>query len=131
MARRSVRIGIVMSMVYIIMDMERTKLALLNTVLGMGIVFAVLILISFIIYLLGMFIRAVQHQQVHKLDEVDSRNNVDENIEYIESCKEELSDDKELVAVITAAILFSLGENAPNDGLIVRSIRRKNKGMSK
>ena len=42
---------------------------------------------------------------------------------------EELVDDGELVAVITAAIMASMasnGEEVPADGLIVRSIKRTN-----
>lgn len=37
----------------------------------------------------------------------------------------ELMNDQELVAVITAAIMASMGSDASNEGLIVRSIKRK------
>ncbi|WMJ88302.1 OadG family protein [Anaerocolumna sp. MB42-C2] len=37
-----------------------------------------------------------------------------------------LINDSELVAVITAAIMASMGDEAPADGLIVRSIRKVN-----
>ena len=40
-----------------------------------------------------------------------------------ESCEENLADDMELVAVITAAI--SAAQKVPAEGLVVRSIRRK------
>lgn len=40
--------------------------------------------------------------------------------------EEELVNDCELVAVITAAIIASLGDAAPADGLVVRSIKRAN-----
>lgn len=40
--------------------------------------------------------------------------------------EEELLNDYELVAVITAAIYASLGDEVPSDGLVVRSIKRVN-----
>lgn len=36
-------------------------------------------------------------------------------------------DDKELIAVITGALMAYLGDEAPQDGLVVRSIRKVNK----
>lgn len=40
--------------------------------------------------------------------------------------EEELVNDNELVAVITAAIYASMGDAVPADGFVVRSIRRAN-----
>ncbi len=37
---------------------------------------------------------------------------------------EDLMNDTQLVAVITAAIMASMGDEAPADGLVIRSIRR-------
>lgn len=44
----------------------------------------------------------------------------------VELGQEELVNDNELVAVITAAIYASMGGNVPADGLVVRSIRKVN-----
>ena len=101
------------------------KTALLNTVIGMGTVFIVLILISFIISLL---------KYIPKLLGVDKKDEK-KNEAPVAAAKEEpvveddedLVDDTELVAVITAAIMASMGDEAPADGLVVRSIRRVNR----
>lgn len=92
--------------------------ALLNTVIGMGIVFVVLILISFLISLFK-FIPSGKEKKV----EVPVAASVEAPVEETE----ELVDDTELVAVITAAIMASMGDEAPADGLVVRSIRRTNR----
>lgn len=102
---------------------QKVVKALLNTVMGMSVVFAVLILISFIISLLkyvpGLLDR--KNKQQNLVVEKDSTIPLESYEE------EELVDDTELVAVITAAIMASMGEEAPADGLVVRSIRRVNK----
>jgi len=46
--------------------------------------------------------------------------------QIVEQEEEELNEDFELVAVITAAIYASMGEVVPADGFIVRSIRKVN-----
>ncbi len=97
---------------------EKMEKAALNTLLGMGTVFVVLILISFIISSFGL-ISKVQGKK--KPEEVKP----DKVITQIEE-KEELSDDLELVAVISAAIAASEGA-ASTDGFVVRSIRKANK----
>lgn len=115
---------------------ELMKRAGLNTVLGMGTVFLVLILISVIIYFLG-FIGKMQSKKptvketaaepapgtqmeasaaVNQLTEASAEEN------FLTE-KENLADDYELVAVIAAAIAAS--EGVPADSLVVRSIRRK------
>ena len=99
--------------------------AALNTVIGMGTVFAVLILISLIIYAF-VFIPKVQaafSKKEKKTEEVKTEA-VDNTIAQIVET-EELSDDLELVAVIAAAIAASEGA-ASTDGFVVRSIRRAN-----
>ena len=82
---------------------ETMLYALLNTVMGICIVFLVLLLIAWIISLF---------KYINKFE------------------KEELSDDLELVAVITAAIHAyeeAQGNDVPADGLVIRSIRRANR----
>ncbi|MDD6207345.1 MAG: OadG family protein [Clostridiales bacterium] len=98
----------------------------MNTLMGICIVFLVLILISLIISLLKYVPALVdQFSGKKKQEEVQS---VDRAIQQIEEqeLEEDLVDDGELVAVITAAIMASMGDEAPSDGLVVRSIKRKN-----
>ncbi|MDD3222042.1 MAG: hypothetical protein EOM34_07785 [Clostridia bacterium] len=91
---------------------ELMKRAGLNTLMGMGTVFTVLIIISLIIYAFGFIGR---HEK--KKDEIPAPVIVPETTD------EDLSDDLELVAVIAAAIAAS--EDVPVDSLVVRSIRRR------
>jgi len=100
---------------------ELMKNAALNTVLGMGTVFAVLVLIMFII---SAFKIIYNLQQKPKKKETVAEQAVDNTIAQIIE-NEELSDDTELVAVIAAAIAASEGA-ASTDGFVVRSIRRAN-----
>lgn len=94
--------------------------ALINTLLGMGTVFIVLIFISLIISLLPKLTAAIE--TMGKKPEpaaVPEKTPVET---MMESYEEELTDDMELVAVITAAIAAS--EGVPADGFVVRSIKR-------
>ncbi|MBD5547272.1 MAG: OadG family protein [Lachnospiraceae bacterium] len=101
---------------------EKMEKAFLNTVLGMGTVFVVLILISLIIGCFG-FIPKIQAKFEKKSKKEEVKNAaVDNTIAQIIE-KEELSDDYELVAVISAAIAASEGASS-TDGFVVRSIRR-------
>jgi sodium pump decarboxylase gamma subunit len=98
--------------------------ALLNTLMGMGTVFIVLIFISFIISLLKYIPKLV--------DSVSGRSKEKAEVPIQTSSapaapvaeEEELTDDLELVAVITAAVAASSGSST--DGLVVRSIKRVN-----
>lgn len=108
---------------------ERLETASLNTLLGLIIVFSVLILIIFIISMFRI-IPYLQEKRSNKVNHAEASNNaVDNPINQIISNEETevITDDHELIAVITAAICASMGETAPADGLIVRSIRRVNK----
>ena len=104
---------------------EKMKKAALNTLLGMGTVFIVLILIMFIIMAFGIIPKiekSIADKKAKK--KVKTEQAVDNtNAQIIE--KEELSDDTELVAVIAAAIAASEGA-ASTDGFVVRSIKRAN-----
>lgn len=101
---------------------EKMEKAALNTLLGMGTVFIVLILISGIISCFRLIpkVQAMFSKKSAK-EEVSSKA-VDNTIAQIIE-KEELSDDLELVAVISAAIAASEGASS-TDGFVVRSIRR-------
>jgi sodium pump decarboxylase gamma subunit len=97
----------------------------LNTLLGMGTVFIVLILIMAIIYAFGLIPnieKALADKKAKKQSKTEDA--VDNTIAQIIE-KEELSDDTELVAVIAAAIAAYEGA-ASTDGFVVRSIKRAN-----
>lgn len=94
--------------------------ALMNTLIGMGTVFAVLILISLIISCFTLISKFENKQK--KEEPAPAAAPVVQQI----AAKEELSDDTELVAVIAAAIAAYEGA-ASTDGFVVRSIRKSNK----
>ena len=98
---------------------QKMAKAAMNTVIGMGTVFIVLIFISFIISLFK-FINKFQNKS--KKEVANEPSLVSENVTATES-DENLADDYELVAVISAAIAAYEGE-ASSNGLVVRSIRR-------
>ncbi len=103
---------------------EQMVRAALNTVLGMGTTFAILILISLIISCFT-FIPKIQERLTKKetVEEIKAVS-VDNTIAQIVK-NEELSDDSELVSVIAAAI--AAYEGTTTDGFVVRSIKRSNK----
>jgi sodium pump decarboxylase gamma subunit len=106
------------------------KKAALNTVLGMGTVFAVLILISLIISAFTLIpkIQAMFSKKEEKKAS-DTENAVDNTIAQIIETQERY-DDTELVAVISAAIAAyeaEQGTAVPADGVVIRSIRKVNK----
>lgn len=104
---------------------EKMEKAALNTLLGMGTVFIVLILIMFIIMAFGIIPKIEKSMADKKAKKKsDTEAAVDNTIAQIIE-KEELSDDTELVAVIAAAIAASEG-TAGTDGFVVRSIKRAN-----
>lgn len=91
--------------------------AALNTVIGMGTVFAVLILISLIISCFGV---------LHKFQERKKQGAAKAVVESV-PVQEEIvdeTDDLELVAVIAAAVAACQGA-ASTDGFVVRSIRKR------
>ena len=94
--------------------------AVLNTVLGMGTVFAVLILISLIISCFGILSKV----QTGNAKEEKGAAAAKPAAQPVAQASEELSDDLELVAVIAAAIAASEGA-ASTDGFVVRSIKRR------
>lgn len=102
--------------------------AALNTLLGMGTVFLVLILISLIIYCFSLIPKIQSKLSKKNNKEVDSTgiDNAVAQIAKQEESRDE-TDDLELVAVIAAAIAASEGA-ASTDGFVVRSIRKVNKG---
>ncbi len=100
---------------------EKMEKAALNTLLGMGTVFVVLIIIIGVISLFN-FIPKIQNFFNKKEEAVDKQS--DAVISQIIEKEEECTDDLELVAVITAAIAAA-GTSGSSDDFVVRSIRRK------
>lgn len=96
--------------------------AALNTLIGMGTVFVMLIMISLIISLFN-FIPKIQ-AAFSKKDKEEAKNvGIDKAVTQIAAQEEPEADDTELVAVIAAAIAASEGA-ASTDGFVVRSIRK-------
>lgn len=93
----------------------------LNTLLGMGTVFTVLILIMGIIYAFAL-IPKIQNKFASK-KEAGKEATAPVAAPAAAAPTEDLTDDLELVAVIAAAVAASEGA-ASTDGFVVRSIRR-------
>lgn len=95
----------------------------LNTILGMGTVFVVLIFISFIIYLFNFI--PVLEKKFRKKPAAEAAKPAEAPkaalVESAPAVQEE--DDTELAAVIAAAIAAS--EGTSTDGFVVRSIKRR------
>ena len=107
--------------------------ALANTGLGMGTVFAVLILISFIIYLLK-FVPMLLNRDRKRDEAQKAPVKKTEAAPAAPSPKKEAdkkapAGDSQLVAVIAAAIAAQMTEETgvyvPADGLVIRSIRKR------
>ncbi|MCM1047455.1 MAG: OadG family protein [Clostridiales bacterium] len=99
---------------------ESMEMAGLNTLLGMGTVFVVLILISVIIAAFGFIPKLMEK---NKPTENKSAEKKEDAVVAQIAQREELSDDTELVAVIAAAIAAYEGAGS-TDGFVVRSIRK-------
>lgn len=102
---------------------ESMQRAGLNTLLGMGTVFVVLILISLLISCFRFISVFEKKNEAPKTEESKPAPVMTETAPAVE---EDLTDDLELVAVIAAAIAASEGA-ATTDGFVVRSIRKANK----
>ncbi len=97
--------------------------AALNTVLGMGTVFVVLIILMAIISLFKIVNNLQNKASDKNAGKASATESVDRAVAQIEK-NEQASDDTELIAVIAAAIAASEGA-ASADGYVVRSIRRR------
>lgn len=95
--------------------------AALNTLIGLATVFVILIIISFIISRFKL-IPELEKKLSKKKEEEKAVSSAVENVTAQIEQKEELVDDTELVAVITAAICAA--GNVSSDGFVVRSIRK-------
>ena len=99
---------------------EKLENAGLNTLLGMGMAFSILILISLIISLFPVLFGEKKKKSNKAITEKAIDNTVNQIAE-----QEDLSSDAELVAVIAAAIAAYEGSGS-TDGFRVRSIRKVN-----
>ena len=98
---------------------EKMEKAALNTLMGMGTVFVVLILISLIIYCFR-YISVLSDKMSGREKKQEKQPEVPQTAEQP---GQPLTDDLELVAVISAAIAASEGTSA--DSFVVRSIHRR------
>ncbi len=103
---------------------EKLENAGLNTLLGMGMAFSILIIISLIISLFPIFIGGGKKKK--ESDKEIAEKAINSAVTQIADKEEEdLSSDMELVAVISAAIAAYEGSTS-TEGFQVRSIRRVN-----
>lgn len=98
----------------------------MNTLMGIGIVFLMLLFLSFVI---GLFKYIEKFQNVGKKKVAEEAPKAEEApapaIAQSEAADEDFADDLELVAVISAAI--AAYENTSGDSFVVRSIKKSNK----
>ena len=103
---------------------ELIKQAALNTVLGMGTTFVILILLAFIISLF-VYIGKIQESLTKKAEQKNAPAPVQAPA-AVSAAETETVDDNELIAVIAAAVAASEGRTS-TDGFVVRSIRKARK----
>lgn len=98
----------------------------MNTLMGIGIVFLMLVFLSFVI---GLFKYIEKFQNVGKKKAAEEAPKAEEApapaIAQSEAADEDFADDLELAAVISAAI--AAYENTSGDSFVVRSIKKSNK----
>lgn len=99
---------------------EKMSTALMNTLMGMLIVFSVLIFISLVIYCFNIFPYLEKKKAAKNAVVVSQKDAV---VAQIETREEQQEDDGELIAVIAAAI--AAAEGTTTEGFVVRSIRRR------
>lgn len=107
---------------------QKMEKAALNTVFGMAFIFLVLIFISLVIKALSLVPKFLAKKE--KVEAQSEDTQVD--VKPVEVQSEELGG-AELTAVMMAAIMAYTSENteAPADGLVVRSVRRKGNSVWK
>lgn len=93
----------------------------LNTLMGLGTVFIMLIFLSFVIYLMGKVCTSFQNKPKKAAEETAAPPVAAAPV--VETVEE--ADDTELIAVIAAAI--AAAEGTSPDGFVVRSVRKVNR----
>lgn len=100
---------------------EKINNAAMNTLIGMGTVFAILILLSLIIGCFGIFPKLEAKRKAKAAKALS-----EDVAEPVATATEEVMNDTEIVAVISAAIAAYESTNDGNtDGYVVRSIKRR------
>lgn len=96
----------------------------MNTLISMSVVFAILVLIIFLIsgFKIIPYLEAKKKEKASQLVTNTFENQIEQR-EELEGEQEELVDDTELVAVIAAAIAAYTGTST--SGFVVRSIKRR------
>ena len=111
---------------------EKMSKAGMNTIMGMGVVFVVLIFISWVISMfkyISVFENKMKEKKAAKTAApapAAALAPAAAPAPVVEPVVEDVSDDTELIAVIAAAIAASEGKTSTN-GLVVRSIKRVQK----
>lgn len=106
---------------------EKLGQAGLNTLLGMGTTFVILILLALIITLFGKIMTGAFKSEKPKKEETAPAAPAAETVPVVETAEaEEETDDTALVAVIAAAVAAYEGKTT-TDGFVVRSIRKSRK----
>ena len=98
---------------------EKMSNAGMNTIMGIGTVFVILIMISLIIYAFKLIPYFTEKKKAAAKPATEEKAAVVEQI----AKKEQLQDDTELIAVIAAAIAAAAGTST--DDFVVRSIKRR------
>ncbi|MBO5259428.1 MAG: OadG family protein [Agathobacter sp.] len=100
---------------------EKMSKAGMNTLISMSVVFAVLILISLIIYCFNIF--PYLEKKKKEKNQTTVAEQPKETVEVVPEVVEPVTDDTELIAVIAAAIAASTGTSTSD--FVVRSINRR------
>ncbi len=103
---------------------EKLTSAGLNTLLGMGMAFAVLIIIALVISAFP-FIGKIGEKKPETDKQITQQSMENVTSQIAEKEDADLTDDAELVAVIAAAIAAYEGSNTSSDGYVIRSIRKR------
>ena len=103
--------------------------ALINTLIGMGTVFVVLILISVIIFLLKFIPKLFERKKMAHTNEVQSVKPVEKKVPPVQVQNQTVEKNTQIVAVLMAAIAAQMEEETgvpvAADGLIIRSIKKR------
>ncbi len=106
--------------------MEWLAEGIMVTILGVATVFAILIVISLVIYITSMAVQNTENKTTEKKKEAKAPVKA---APASKAAKQSVNTDEELIAVITAAIATAenaQGSSISPDKLVVRSLRRVN-----
>lgn len=101
---------------------EKMSSAVMNTIMGIGTVFVILIMICLIIYAFRLIPYFMERKQ-KKAEQAGATTATDSPVVEQIAAREAITDDTELIAVIAAAIAAATGTST--DDFVVRSIKRR------